>query len=56
MALDILLMNVRSWAKLELITLRPSLISTAGAIPYLGKGSKKKENHAIINNVVDKTQ
>ena len=53
MELDILLMNVRSWANLELSTLHPSLQTTNGAIPYLEEGARKKNNYTIIDNVVD---
>ena len=49
-------MNVRSRKKLELSILQPSLLRTAGPTPYLEKYSRKLENHAIINNVVDEIQ
>ena len=53
MELDILMMNVRTWENLELSTMQTSLIRTTEAIPYLGKGFIKKDNHTIINNMVD---
>ena len=53
MELDILMMNVRTWENLELSTMQTSLIRTTEAIPYPGKGFIKKENHTIINNMVD---
>ena len=46
-------MNVRSWGNLGLSMLQASPLRTTGATPYQGKDSRKKENHAIINNVVD---
>ena len=53
MALDMILTNVKSWEDLKLSTLRPSLKRTEGSIPYLEKITRKKENHTIIDNVVD---
>ena len=50
---EILLMNARFWANLELSTLRPGLRRTVREIPYLKKGIRKKKNYAIIDNMVD---
>ena len=48
MALDILLVNVRSWANLKLSALHTRLLRTAEAIPYLGKGSRKNKKTTLL--------
>ena len=48
MVLEILLTNVRSWENLEVSTLHTNLLRTAGATPYLGKGSRKKKAMLLL--------